>query len=322
MPNVLNIHKILDSEIRRKNIESLRFALRGYYRRLANIEPPHDPVFVIGCSRAGTTVTFETIACHPTFKTLGYELTRLWHHLHHPGRNSWHSEAATSADANADHRNAILSHWYQRLGNGWYLDKSCINTLRIPYLYALFPKARFIYVHRDGRSNISSLMDGWRQGARFDLRQYLGDLPERVAITDGEHTFNHWCFFLPSAWREFNEASLEEVCAHQWNTANRMALEGRAVIPDRQWIQVAYEDLFSRPVALFSEICEKLEIPFDPAVEQRCSNLTSHQTSIVNGPPALEKWRSRNPEAIEKILPQIAPLMDKLGYPIQSQDQQ
>jgi hypothetical protein len=36
--------------------------------------------------------------------------------------------------------------------------------------------------------------------------------------------------------------------------------------------------------------------------------------SIVKGGPQKQKWKAHNPEAIQRILPRIRPLMLELGY--------
>jgi hypothetical protein len=131
-----------------------------------------------------------------------------------------------------------------------------------------------------------------------------------VAINGGE--FREWHFFLPPGWRAYNQASLEEVCAFQWSSANRLALDARAGIPDAQWIELRYEDIFERPVDMFRELFKRLDLPFAAAMRARCANL--QPTSIVKGAPKKEKWKEHNREAIERILPAIAPMMQRLGY--------
>jgi len=158
-----NLHKLLDPEIRAKNMREIGYSMRGAWWDIAHPAMP-DPVFVVGCSRSGTTVTYETLAAAPRFLSFGYEIPQFWNGLYGPLNNGWHSEAARSEDAKPAHRDAAFRYFFQRLGAGWVLDKTCINTLRIPYLYSLFPKARFVFIQRDGRDNISSMMDGWRQG--------------------------------------------------------------------------------------------------------------------------------------------------------------
>lgn len=301
--------KLLDPEIIAKNLHALRLSARESWWRLTRPAMP-DPVFIIGCSRSGTTVTFETLAAAPQFLSIGYEIPQFWDSLWGPHHNGWHSEAAGTEHAQAAHRDAALAYFYARLGVGQVLDKTCINVLRVPYLHALFPQAKFVFIHRDGRDNISSLIDGWRHDRHFDLEQFLGPSPEPVAINDGE--FTQWSFFLPPGWRDYNRATLEEVCAYQWMTANRLALDAKHGLPADKWIQLRYEDLFERPVEMFQAAFEQLDVPFTDALRARCAHL--QPTSIVKGAPKQQKWKEHNPEAIERILPMIRPMMLELGY--------
>jgi hypothetical protein len=312
MPHVRNVHKLLDPEIRAKNLQAVRWELRGLWWDLTRPAVP-DPVFIVGCSRSGTTITYETLAAAPQFLSFGWEIPQFWDNLYGPLNNGWESEAARAADARPEHRRAALRHFYQRLGPGWVLDKTCINVMRIPYLHALFPQARFVFIHRDGRDNISSMIDGWHLGrtdGRFELSYTLGPCPEPVAIEDGK--FKEWAFFLPPGWRTYNRASLAEVCAFQWVSANRLALDAKAAIPAQQWVQLRYEDIFKRPVEMFREAFDRLGVPFSNELAARCAHL--QPTSVVKGAPRQQKWREHNPEAIERVLPTLRPLMHELGY--------
>lgn len=312
MPKLSHVHKLLDREIRAKNLQALKWELRGIWYDLARPSMP-DPVFIVGCSRSGTTITYETLAASPQFLKFGWEIPQFWDNLHGPLNNGWESEAAGAEDAKPEHRRAALRYFYQRLGLGWVLDKTCINVMRIPYLIKLFPQAKFVYIQRDGRDNISSMMDGWRLGRTdgdFHLSQFFGPFPKPVAINGGE--FTDWAFFLAPGWQDYNRASLEEVCAFQWNSANRLALEAKEYIPPEQWIQLRYEDIFEDPLAMFGTAFEKLGIPFDQTLQSQCTHL--RPTSIVKGVPKKQKWKEHNPEAIRRILPTIRPLMLELGY--------
>lgn len=303
--------KLFDQEIRRKNLEAMKFRARGAWFGVRGMELP-DPVFVIGCSRSGTTVTYETIASVPELISFGYELPQFWHRLRGPTEYHWDSEAAYPEDVRPGQRRRAQRYFYERLGSGRVLDKTCINVLRVPYLLELFPKAVFVYIHRDGRDNVSSLMDGWREGGRFALSQFLGKLPETVSIENGE--FLDWCFFLPPGWRDYNRAGLADVCAFQWKVANEMALRGKLLVPKDQWIQLRYEDIFNDPEAMFSPVFERLGIEVDAALSRRLATLNARPTSIVSGTPAPAKWKTRNRADVERILPVIEPLMQRLGY--------
>jgi hypothetical protein len=311
MPYTKKILKILDRDIALKNINAFRYQMAEAAYRLIRPSIP-DPIFILGCSRSGTTVTFGTIRQSNQLISFPYEIPQFWHSLCGPWDKQWASECATANDANPAHRDKAFAHFYARLGKGQILDKSCINILRIPYLHALFPNARFVYIYRDGRDNVSSLMDGWRYDGHFNLKPLLGKIPETIAINEGE--FSDWSFFLPPNWRDYNNASLEEVCAHQWNTANALALEAKPLIAEDKWIEVRYEDLVESPVELFENVFSKLNLDFDDTIKAHCAVLNKRPTSIVAGPPKKEKWRINNPDAITKILPKIEPLMTRLGY--------
>ena len=313
MPSLRNLHKLLDPEIRAKNLRAMELALRGRYWDLARSRAA-DPVFVVGCSRSGTTVTYETIAMSPRLLSFGHEIPEFWDSLWGPHHNRWESEAAGAEHALPAHRDAAQRYFFQSLGLGRVLDKTCINVMRVPYLHALFPNARFVYIHRDGRDNISSLMDGWLHDGHFALGKLLGPFPCPVAIDGG--AFHEWSFFLPPGWRDYNDAPLEEVCALQWLTANRLALEASRQIPPEQWIRLRYEDIFDRPRAMFREVFERLELPFDDAIERRCATLDTRPTSIVKGAPKKEKWKAQHAAKIERILPRIRPMMVELGYDV------
>lgn len=312
MPQLRNLHKLLEPEVREKNLRALKWELRGKWWDVTRPVMP-DPVFVVGCSRSGTTITYETLAASGRFLFFGWEIPQFWNGLHGPLTNGWQSEAAGATNARPEHRQAALRYFYQRLGAGWVMDKTCINVMRIPYLHRLFPAAKFVFIQRDGRDNISSMMDGWRVGrsdGRFELSQFFGPFPEPVAINGGE--FKEWSFFLAPGWRDYSRASLEEVCAFQWISANRLALEAKKAIPPAQWVHMRYEDIFERPVEMFRAAFAQLDVAFTPDIEARCADLKP--TSVVSGAPKKQKWKEHNPEAVERILPTIAPLMRELGY--------
>ncbi len=161
------------------------------------------------------------------------------------------------------------------------------------------------------------MIDGWRLGRTdggFGLEKFFGPSPVPVEINRGE--FHEWHFFLPPGWREYNRASLEEVCAFQWISANRLALDAARDVPAEQWIQVRYEDIFERPVEMFRTVFARLGLPFDARMEAPLAGTlgASDQHRQGHAEEAEMERRSGHPEAIERILPAIAPLMCELGY--------
>ena len=87
------ILKLLDPDIRAKNLHAARLALRGKWWQISRPTQP-DPIFLVGCSRSGTTVTYETLVASGAFLNFGYEIPQFWNSLYGPLNNGWVSEAA------------------------------------------------------------------------------------------------------------------------------------------------------------------------------------------------------------------------------------
>lgn len=186
------------------------------------------------------------------------------------------------------------------------LEKTPENCLRLPFLLALFPDARVIYLTRGGPANVNSLMEGWKQPHLF--RGY--QVPEPLHIPG--YSRGRWAFTLIPGWRDLVDRPLEEVCAWQWIRCNQ------AVLDHRDWtrgevpyIQVSHENLVNRPVAVLRRIAEFVEIDFERSLGRFRSGLP--RVNVVSQ-PVPDKWKRQNPKAIERILPLIAPMMERLGY--------
>src|SRR3546814_9998708 len=82
------------------------------------------------------------------------------------------------------------------------LEKTPKNALRIPLLRKVFPDARFIYLHRDPRQVLGSMLDGWQSGG---FRMY-STLPGWQGPA--------WSFLLVPGWRELSGKPLEIGRAH------------------------------------------------------------------------------------------------------------
>ncbi len=70
------------------------------------------------------------------------------------------------------------------------LEKTPKNALRVPFLARVFPEARFIYLHRDPRPVLASMMEAWGSG-RF--RTYP-NLPGWTGLP--------WSLLLVPGWRD------------------------------------------------------------------------------------------------------------------------
>ncbi|MGZ4430354.1 MAG: sulfotransferase family protein [Gaiellales bacterium] len=272
---------------------------------------PQDPVFILGSPRSGTTMLFALLDRSPHLASLGIGSHFLWE-MFHPIEAAGFASHAVGPEQVSDAERRVLDWSIDRLSGGLrYLDKYPRMCLRAEYLHALYPDAQFVYIARDGRAAVSSLITGWRTEGKFgqgtvlpvplDIEGYGGDV---------------WKFLVPPGWRDYARGrTLAEVCAFQWQAANEAVLDAREQIGDERWIDVTYEALVAEPVQTTRAILEHLRLPADGVLEWAATLETRVSRTAVT-PPRPDKWRDENPREIESILPMIAPTMERLGYPV------
>jgi hypothetical protein len=267
------------------------------------------PVFVIGCSRAGTTAVYKVLSMASELASMQKESHEFWDELHPLQERNWDSHILTAEDADARARAEVSRFFYRHLGSRRFLDKANQNCFRIPYLHAIFPDAFFVYVRRDGRDNINSLIHGWGRPEQFG--GWSGNLPAEVRIDGGKYT--RWCFFLFPGWRDLVNAPVETVCARQWVEANEAVLSAREAVPPGQWVDLVYEDMLKVPVETFERVFAQLGISFTDEIRSHCDDLAAKPYNAFSA-PRLEKWKEENRERIERVIPVIAGMMGRLGY--------
>jgi len=269
------------------------------------------PVFVVGCSRAGTTLVYKTFSESRELGSLQRETHDFWIALHPLAKKDWRSHALGAADASFHDRQAVSRYFFSHTGRLRIVDKNNQNGLCVPYLHALFPDAHFVYIKRSPGDNIHSLIEGW--GRVEEFATWSADLPVEVRIDGGR--YRRWCFFLFDGWQRYLNAPIEEVCAAQYVAMNRAIIDASNAIPRAQWTEIQYEDLVRDPVEGFRGAFESCGLEFTPDLRQHCQGVLSTPYNAFSE-IRLDKWRDQgNRERIERIMRSVAPLATEMGYP-------
>jgi hypothetical protein len=169
--------------------------------------------------------------------------------------------------------------------------------LRIPFLKKVFPDARFIFLWRDPRENLSSIMEAWRSGDWITYPSLPG--------WDGP-----WSLLLPPDWQSLRGAPLASIAARQWRQVNEIALADLQQLPQEQWTAVGLHDLLADPGHTVRRLCEFAGVPFDEPLQARTAGALPRSRS-THTPPAQDKWR-RNEADIQRVLGEIEPCWRRL----------
>jgi len=268
------------------------------------------PIFVVGCSRSGTTLVYKTLSESKELGSLHKEIHDFWSSLHPLDQVGWNSHTV-SADAACEQDRIAASHlFYTQTGRRRIVDKSNQNGFSIAYLFSLFPDAHFIFIRRNPGDNIESLIRGW--GKPDEFATWSRQLPEPVNIDNG--LYKRWCFFLAEDWRNYCESSIEDVCAFQYVSMNKAILQAREIVPQMQWHEVAYEEIVNEPVQSFKQLFQSCGLNFDKALKQHCETVLQRPYNTFSG-IEVDKWRRGEfSDRIEHALEIISPMCEELGY--------
>ncbi len=264
-----------------------------------------DPVFIIGCGRSGTTLLGRLLGKHPDVVYLN-EPRHLWAAAF-PESDIWsywvrRSGRArliyTGADA-VDPGRAIIRRLFARelrRGKGRLLiEKLPINTFRGPFLAALFPKARFIHIHRNGLEVARSIARLADQGEWY--------------INDGQK----WDLLVEAARAHPTTANLPAQCTTselqgllEWRLSEEHACRFFAQLPANQWIELSYARLMEDPIGVMRRIYQFLGLEASERFLEASTREVGRKHPAIQAPPTETQRRIGGPLLVPSMDPEVS----------------
>lgn len=276
-------------------------------------DPVFDrPVFIVSTPRSGSTLLFETLARAQDLYTIGGESHQLIETIPQLaiGARGFSSNRLLADDALPD----VVAELRRRFradmrdrdgkplapGHGRFrmLEKTPKNSLRIPFLLKAFPEARFVFLYRDPRQVLASMIEAWQSG-RFKTYAGLPGWP-----------LPYWALLLTPGWQALAGKPLAEIVAGQWQVATTALLDDLAQLPPGRCETVRYGDFIADPAAQIGRLCAGLGLAWDRPLKGPLP-LSRHTLSR----PDPEKWRARATE-IEAVLPGLLATIDRAEHAV------
>lgn len=156
------------------------------------------------------------------------------------------------------------------------VEKTCANSLRVPFVDAVLPEARYVYLVRDGRDVIDSVMQRWK--APLNLR-YIASKARYVPVTDlpyyaGSYAFNRLKKLRSkegalSVWGPRFEGmkdlaaneDLYSVCAAQWARCVELSDAAFENMAPERVLRMRYEDFVRSPATHIESIASFVQRP-------------------------------------------------------------
>lgn len=279
------------------------------------------PLIIIGAARSGTKFLRDTLASSRVVSAVPYDITYVWRY----GNESWADDALPVSRCDERARQYIREFV---LGFGdndseIVVEKTVANSLRVPYVFEVFPEARFVHLVRDGRDVVESAYRQWlspvdwrytlRKARQFPLRNFRYALwysKNLLARSRNKAGSRVWGPRYPHIESDVGKLDLIEVCAMQWVACIDNATRDLRKLPADSVFTVQFEDLISDQ-SVWVELCKFAGIDDIDAV------VGEMETSVR--PDTIGRWkRGLDAELADRMMPVIARSLREHGYINQS----
>jgi hypothetical protein len=149
-------------------INPLVFAHLGLEARMPQTREVRKPVFIVGTGRSGTTILGVVMSLHRDVGFLN-EPKAMWHVVHHQedvvgnyatGAARYRLGEQDASDDVVSRARRLFGAYLRAVGATRVLDKYPELVFRVPFVRAIFPDARFVFLVRNGSDAIRSI-EGW-----------------------------------------------------------------------------------------------------------------------------------------------------------------
>ena len=288
----------------------------------APADPVSRPLLIIGTHRSGTTFLASVIGRHPDI-ALAEEPRHIWAW----GHNFNKDDVLTSRDATpriSRHIRKAFAKFLSQSGKPRLAEKTPSNCLRLPFIEAIYPDARYLHIYRDGRAVVRSTseMNTRRPDFIWIARRLLGTAPwewpafiPRATRTLGRHLMGRKMTYwgpCPRGWKSWVDAGDPQpvILAKQWRYTIEPVLDFRDENQTKlngRWMDLRYEDFMANPAERTRDILRFADLPEDETVIR-------YVTETVD-PSRQEKWKKELQSGdLDNIRPILEPTLERLGY--------
>jgi hypothetical protein len=211
-----------------------------------------------------------------------------------PAERGWSSNRLEASDAVPEKVARLEANFLERVRDRTgappqstfrLLEKTPKNALRVPFFASAFPDSLFIYLYRDPRQTLGSMLEAWLSGA---FRTYPA-LPGWTGYP--------WSMLLVPGWESLNGRPLPEIAAHQWRITTDALVDDLSELSRERVCGATYAELLRDPQLLLQRLTGFAGVDWDRQLPQQ---LPPSKTTVSR--PGPDKWR-RFGDAIEAVMP-------------------
>jgi len=255
-------------------------------------------IFIGGVPRSGTTLMRAMLDAHPDVRC-GQEtrvIPRILQMRQHWMKSKKETLRLEEAGVDKEVLNSAIASFCLEViaRHGEPAPRLCnkdpLTLKSADYLSELFPQAKFIFMVRDGRATVHSIISRQVTITGFDLTSY-------------------------------------RQCLQRWNNAIATMYDQCQLVGSDRCMMVYYEQLVLHPAHWMREILEFLDVPWNESVLHHEDHInkpggvllskverSSDQVIKPVNVEALTKWVGQMPQDVVADMAELAPMLAKLGY--------
>lgn len=222
-----------------------------------------EKIIIIGAPRSGTNMLRNVVAKFDGVETWPCdEINYIWRY----GNAKFCSDQLQPEHATRRVKNYIqkqFSRLASRTSASAIVEKTCANSLRVPFVQKVCPNAKYVFIVRDGLDVVGSASLRWKAKPDFayllkkskyvplnDIsyyaRRYFINHLKRLCSTSKQLSFWGPTTTEMNAWLQ--DFSLFEVCALQWKSCVNSANTSLKDVDDSKILRLSYENFVKNPM--------------------------------------------------------------------------
>ena len=272
----------------------------------------------IGAARSGTKFLRDVLAAGRGTAAVPYDVNYVWRH---GAERAPHDrlDPADLTEAQARFIRRTLPRLARARPDEILIEKTVSNTLRVPYVAAVLPEARFVHLVRDGRDVTESAIRQWQappdwRALAAKLRTmplanlgyatwFAGNLASGLGA--GRRGGKVWGPRYPGIEADAQRLSLVEVCALQWRHSVETARADLTRLPADRVFEIRYEELVADESAL-ATLVDDLALP-------NAAGICAAWRRTVRRPRGCQR-RSLAADEQARLAPILTPTLSDLSY--------
>lgn len=276
----------------------------------------YTPVIIIGARCSGAYLLKQCLSRIEGFVALPSEINFIWCH----GNIELNTDELEPRHVSYHTKKFIrdrFKEYAQENNSRFLIEKTTANSLRVPYVYEIFPEAKYIFIVRDGRDAITSAIENNNNthAKNWDKKRVMGILIYYWHYF--KNVLKHWLFFKRfykisgprfNGIYEMNENyTMEEIYALQWKLSVEKAKYSFSKIPAEQQYKLHYEQLVTDPENTVMALLKYLNI--------KLSSTDLQEIVKDIHPHSIGKWRKNlSSEKLESIIPIVEDTLRSENY--------